>query len=428
MSLLSRRPPRAGIAALICLSSLCIGSTAFAQFKDFHGKVDPVWMGPTFKLSQNYPVNLPSTDQPWKAFKFRDQPRDYLYAVLAYVLEGNIDVDWRVQDNLKRPWFHVPWMEWDTYGREYVRGLTRERSGNLAELTGVGDPAVAKRAQSWAVSFYNPLGGFTVGQVWKDPENPAKQASQFPDGTVVAKLLFTEFTDTDLPFLKGTLIWKAAIHKDPACRRPLLADGSDPANCARTEPQDLRLVQLDVAVKDSNAGPAQWIFGTFVYNGTLTDDQSSLLPKGPPWNRLVPVGLMWGNDPKLDPAKGEKPVESITLDTGIHQHLGCGKRLVGPIDNPVSSCLSCHMQAQFSVSPLSIVPGKCDKDANDVYFKNLGPTDVFDSSVKGALALDFSLQMQYALRAFTLAHPTMMLNAAADEKAALERSLELLNR
>ncbi len=114
---------------------------ASARFKDFHGKVDPNWTGPTFKLSQNYPTTPPTIDDmPWLAIDFGTNPRDYLYTVLAYVLDGNIGVDWRIQDNPKRKWFHVPWMEWDTYGREYVRGLTRERNGALAEVLGIGDP------------------------------------------------------------------------------------------------------------------------------------------------------------------------------------------------------------------------------------------------------------------------------------------------
>jgi hypothetical protein len=431
MRSLARNCTRIGIGvALICVANLCAASYALAQFKDYHGRVDGTWSSPTFSLSQNYPATLPATEMPWKAYNFRTQPREYLYAVLAYILEGNIEVDWRIQDNAKRRWYHVPWMEWDTYGREYVRGLTRERNGNLSELTGVGDPATAKRAQSWAVGFYNPPGGFTIGQVWKDPNNPAKEASQFPEGTVVAKLLFTEFSESDLPFLQGSLTWKAAIHADPTCRRVgPQTDGSDPPNCARTPPKDLRLVQLDVAVKDKSVLPMQWVFGTFAYNGALKNDQSSLLPGGPPWNRLVPVGITWGNDRTLDPQSGSKPTESIPLDTGLYQHLGCGGRLVGPIDNPASACLSCHMQAQFSVSLESLVPAKCEKAANYEYFQNLGPTDVFDRSIAGAVALDFSLQMQYALRAFALAHPsTALLGATSQTRAGLEKSLELLNR
>jgi hypothetical protein len=415
----------------VVLLSCFLASNAKAQFLDFHGKVDPSWTGPTFKLSQNYPNSSAQDQMPWKSFDFHTQPRDYLYTVLAYVLDGNIDVDWRIQDNPKRKWYHVPWMEWDTYGREYVRGLTRERSGKLVELTGTGNPATT--AQSWAVGFYNSPGGYTIGQVWKNPNQPDPSVSQFPEGTVVAKLLFTQFDETTLPFLRGSLVWPAAIHKDPTCTRlPPLADGSDPPKCVRMAPKDvhLYLLQVDVAIKDNRAGKSGWIFGTFTYNGNLTSDQSNLLPSGPPWNRLVPVGLMWGNDPQLVPGSGASPNESITLDTGLFEHLGCAKRLVGPIDNPVSACISCHMQAQFPVSPKSIVPAKCDSAPQNMsYFQNLSPTDVFDPSVQGAVALDFSLQMQYGIRAFHLANPAAMLaNKAPIDKQILLRSLTTLNR
>ncbi len=386
---------------------------ARAQFKDFHGAVDANWSGPTFKLSQAYPSELPPAgDSPWLAIDFRTNPRDYLYTVLAYILDGNLDVEWRIQDNRKRKWYHAPWMEWDTYGREYVHGLTRERTGNLAEPTGLGDPGAGKRAQTWAVGFYNPLGGYTIGQVWKDPNHPNPRASQFPEGTVAAKLLFTEFTATDLPAMSGSLEWQAAIHKDPTCqRRPPQADGSEPTKCERDYPKSLRLAQLDVAVKDSRAGKTQWVFGTFAFNGKVSTDQSPLLPAGTLWNKLVPVGLMWGNDPTIPPQAFGTLQETRDLPTGLYQHLGCGGRLNGPIDNPVSSCLSCHMTAQFPVrspTPKSIIPKACDRQqANMEYFRNLSPADLFDTTVSNASALDFSLQTQYGLINFYASNPSL---------------------
>ncbi|MEP7031320.1 MAG: hypothetical protein ABI830_10345, partial [Pseudolabrys sp.] len=376
-----------GLGLLIAATG---GGTAFAQFKDFHGKVDPAWTGPTFKLSQNYPAKAEPQPEPWKTYNFKTQPREYLYAVLAYVLEGNIEVDWRVQDNAKRKWFHVPWMEWDTYGREYARGLTRERNGLLSEMT--GDPSKTKKVQSWAVGFYSPPGGVAVGKVWHDPNNPDPKESAFAEGTVVAKLLFSQFDETDLPYLKGTLTWKAAIHKSISCGRlPPLPDGNDPPGCERALPQDMRLIQIDIGVKDKTAGAGHWVMGTFTFNGDLTTDQSPLLPTGAPWNRLVPVGLMWGNDPKLKPSSKAKPKESAITPTGVFQHLGCAGRLNGPVDNPVSSCISCHMQAQFPVTTKPMVPAKCDDSAASMaYFINLKSGKLYDPSVAGAVPLDTS--------------------------------------
>ncbi len=45
---------------LLVVVSLLFAGKASAQFADFHGKVDPKWTGPTFKLSQNFPTALPN--------------------------------------------------------------------------------------------------------------------------------------------------------------------------------------------------------------------------------------------------------------------------------------------------------------------------------------------------------------------------------
>src|SRR3954451_12490106 len=87
-------------------------------------------------------------------------------AVLAYVLEGQDTATWRVQDNPIRPWFHAPWMGPGGSGREFISGMTRERNSRPGEL----GPGQAKCRQNWAVSFYNPAGGYTLGRVWAGPD------------------------------------------------------------------------------------------------------------------------------------------------------------------------------------------------------------------------------------------------------------------
>jgi hypothetical protein len=72
------------------------------------------WAGPKFELSRNYPPMPPPADPsaPWLAVDFRTpgQEADYMKKVLAYCLEGNVAVDFRVQDNGVRTWYHAPWM------------------------------------------------------------------------------------------------------------------------------------------------------------------------------------------------------------------------------------------------------------------------------------------------------------------------------
>ena len=68
--------------------------------------------GKVFKLSQQYPKKLPAKDKvpPFINADFKQNWRQYAEAVRAYCLAGNIDVDFRVEDNKPHPqrWFHAP--------------------------------------------------------------------------------------------------------------------------------------------------------------------------------------------------------------------------------------------------------------------------------------------------------------------------------
>src|SRR5688572_1903467 len=98
-------------------------------FPDAFNEAPPGWNGPEFRLSQDYPTSDPGLGPaPWKKFNFRTQSKQYLDAVLDYALEGNIDVDFRGQDNPVRKWYHAPWMHSNRRsGREFIHGMTRER-------------------------------------------------------------------------------------------------------------------------------------------------------------------------------------------------------------------------------------------------------------------------------------------------------------
>jgi hypothetical protein len=53
-------------------------------------------------------------------------------------------------------------------------------------------------------------------------------------------------------------------------------------------------MQFDIVVKDSIAAPKTgWVFSTLVYNANATGDV---------WDKMVPLGAMWGNDPDVNSA------------------------------------------------------------------------------------------------------------------------------
>jgi hypothetical protein len=228
-----------------------------------------------------------------------------------------------------------------------------------------------------------------IGQVWKDPDAPNPSAARFPEGTVAVKLLLTHASVDQVPYLRNSKEWDAYIYREIATpTNPRL-----PRVVAK-----LRLLQIDIAVRDKRADATTgWVFGTFIYNGDA--------PGATVWERMIPVGLSWGNDPAVTAAdinSGAKKLTESAINTGPdlplfsvqspRQHLGWAGRLNGPVDNPMSSCLSCHSTAQWP--PLSnMFPPSSAQPGSPMWmhwFRNVKAAEAFDS---GATSLDYSLQL-----------------------------------
>lgn len=369
------------IGILVVSSALC--NSALAQkFPDFGYQPPTDWQQATFALSQNYPKKLSAkVALPWEAIDFRAEPEKYLWAILQFGYDGNLEVNFEVQKNAKRPWFHAPWLHFGANGREFVRGLTRERSSRPFELA----PTQTEQYRNYAVGFYDELGGYTIGQVWQNPTKPNPNLASFPEGTATFKLLFTTAPDSAVPFLAGSPEWIADIDR------------------ASTAPQVLstkvRLLQIDVAVKDKRSMKGGWVFGTFHYDSGVTAEN--------PWLRLRPLSLMWGDDPAHTPAdfaSGKRPTEGwVNASSPVVSYranppagttppstLGWAGRANGPVDNPNSSCISCHGTAQLpATSPMTPPAGSTDTQRLR-WFRNTNAGDSFDA---GSVSLDFSLQL-----------------------------------
>lgn len=371
----------------------------------------PDWWGnrPTFQLSQNYPDNPPPKCPPtvcrWKNFDASTQPDKYMQAVLQYIYEGNIETDWKGYDNPVRRWYHAPYMHRQTNGREFVRGMTRERTGCLSELLN-GQPCPIncegsnnpKCFQSWAVSLYNEQGAYYINRVWtevlKSNRNPNIFSEGFPEDSVSFKLLFTAASDkpnpatanNQIPYLKDGIEWQA----DTKRIKQVNISQTQCANlsCLTT----LRLLQIDVAVRDIRADKTGWVFGSYIYK---FDEK-----KPDKWQRIEPIGLMFGNS--LDPNQSR-----LNRNLGIPQHYGCPqtatdpflRRMNGPVDNPKSSCLSCHSLAE-TPGDLSIgrMPYKNMDCNNDSYwFRNINPHSQNPNErtfTPDVFTLDYSLQLR----------------------------------
>jgi hypothetical protein len=372
------------LTALVVLILAATSSHAQGPpFPDTAVPLPPGWQGPVFKLSQAYPAQSMAEAYPWLQIDPTTDPNNYMQAVLQYCLAGNVEADWAVQNNQTRPWYHTPWMHWGNHGREPIRGLTFERMSQPGELA----KNQTSVFQNWAVGFYNSPGGFTFGQVWSNPLKPNPSAATFPAGTVSFKLLFTAATPAEVPFLAGSLEWDAYVF-------------ANPENATLGAPRvvkKLSLLQVDVAVRDLRAnGTSGWIFGTFIYDGTAAGDN--------PYAKLRPVGLMWGNDPSLGPVQykqGARAQETKlnAQEQPITRHYGWLNRLNGPVDNPKSSCLSCHSTAQWPVAAPMVPPTKTAVGSPSwmQWFRNIGPGQTFSPGTK---SLDYSLQLAAGIQNF----------------------------
>lgn len=343
-----------------------------------------------FQVHYDFPQTLPeASGLPWQAVDPLTDPAGYMRAILRYATKNNArdDIDWRIEDNKVESWCDAPWFH---MLREPLHGMTSERWSRPKEL----HELQKGWARNWAVGIYNDVACYGFGQIWKDPTFPKTRGFSFPDGALAVKMLFTNATPSQVPYLTGSKEWTVAANDD----------GSTIT---------MRLLQLDISVKDKRS-PNGWFFGTFMYDATQ--------PANTVWDRLVPVGLIWGSDPDLTATsyldKAAVPRESW-VNPAIasrffslpRQHMGLFGRANGPVDNPKSACITCHQRALdwgravLSGSPedkeaaalLPDVPADpFDEKAGRLYFRNIGS----NSPVAGTQSLDYTLQVSKGIAAF----------------------------
>jgi hypothetical protein len=411
------------------------------KFKDYYlqgqgGDPSADYKGRVFKLSQDYPTQLPPKEAyPWLKIDFKDggpvDPKAYLQALLEYGLEGNVDVDFYVQDNKVRKWYGMPWMDWNTEvasdwpgtdGREFVHGLTHEfdAAGNTFSKTQV------EFVDTWAQAYVNDRYAFSIGQVYCNPDDPKPGAlnpdptglNSMPDGSYVIKLLFSTVNEAELSIVKGAFEWDANIYinKSPPYRN------AGPLSRFERKLSKVRLIQIDLQVRDERSTTG-WLLGTYGYDGNAKGDT--------PWKRMVPLGIQWGNNPTVTFAQtcsgpngpcdydklteqwiNRQAVKDLATPPLSFNHLGFGGRLAGPVDNPKSSCMGCHQTAGFPTVPIlaEFAPNgallKLDAQTHPetaqslrmMYFGNVPGGAVFSDTQ--LYSTDYSLQLSMGLQNF----------------------------
>ncbi len=394
--LTSGRPQAAGTYVAQCRGE-------FPDFMVPRGTIPANYNGPWFQpnLIEQAHTSVPSGTRPWRSFdpRVESQRLAYLLTLRNYAfasapvrsLTPQLTTDGDYFDSTggavpaaqrSQKWYSAPRM---TYGnpnspgaREASNGLTFERTVQKDELGGNTAPF-----PNYAIAYYDARGARTYARVWSTAtpgvDTPDRSKMRFAAGGLVYKLLFSAAKATDFPqdLLAGSL--SAQI-------LPNSTGG----------PITVRLLQIDIAVKDDRAGATGWYFATYAYDQTVAGSS--------PWLKMVPVGLMWGNDPAGPPLT--QSWINPSAPAYAKAHLGVDGRLNGPVDNKLSACMSCHSTAQ-APSLAAIVPSGSGGCASQraAWFRNLPGTEAFgrfdpdgstcETSLNGTTltAADYSLQL-----------------------------------
>jgi hypothetical protein len=151
---------------------------------------------PIFRLKADFPAELPpkANVPAFLNIDFKTQPKEYIMAVRDYSFEGNLP-NWDPFANKTRQWYHIPWLHPNSTsgyppngGTEGFRGLIKEAPISPQQLSSTQNGSY----QVYAITLINDYAGYTMGQMWKDPENPNPGATDkrygggFPHGTVFA--------------------------------------------------------------------------------------------------------------------------------------------------------------------------------------------------------------------------------------------------
>src|SRR3954468_20578474 len=171
-----------------------------------------IYSGPLFVLSQDYPEQRPTERPDFLSMNFKADWKAYMMKVRDYCFEGNEDIDFRVEHNKMRKWYHMPWQDYGPRGREGIHGLTKEAQVQVQQLASSQTYA---NGQTVAVGFFNAPGGYTIGDVWADHMNPnaakSSKPNGFPIGTVIFKLLFVDVPTAQVPSLANPKEWQAYV-------------------------------------------------------------------------------------------------------------------------------------------------------------------------------------------------------------------------
>lgn len=337
-------------------------------------------------------------------------------------------------DPVAAGWYDLVWSGAGSAGADGSTDPTSGREALMNTYTGQIVPATiftdANRpstewVQNHAVMYYDDRAATMLGRVWADLYDADVSQLTFPEGSIVIKAEATTPSIDEWPkVLEGAASWTVY--------RPTTADQANKVTPLEPTLVTAHPLQLSIKVKDTVASPETgWVYLAMIYDARS--------PGVTPWDRFVPVGAMWGNDPQFADVPSGLPAGKQLQESWINPNapdftretLGWGGRLAGPMDVATrqgvittggqsygpkdigaSSCISCHSAAEFPFtmnlypSPnrsfpmngepfLLYEPGSVEWAQ---WFQNR-PGNVSMSQGRGPVATDYDMAIMFALGA-----------------------------
>lgn len=393
----------------------------------------------SFTLNHDYPrmgtVSTPATF-PWKAvtgnsvitkansLAYVDSLKQYITPDMKSLLFNESNVN-----SVEKKWYESIWL---SAVREPIHGMYIGSSFPAKTLGETQDESLT----TYVYTMYDKTAAQTLNNIWGtdslnayNPNLTDAEKTQYPEGSVIVKFAFINYNNTtnDWATLENAATWN--VYTD------VIAGNQSPLKNAVPNEQTLKLMQCDIIVKDSEAAPETgWVFSTLVYDKNAVGNDG--------WDRMIPLGATWGNDPTLAAEiSNEKaladavvpaPIDTTLVENWINpaapsyaiQTLGWGGRLSGPNDGAVFNtgpittsvsghkfknggvstvgCLGCHSTAQYQSqsfllpvlftspaggNPLVLDPGT---EIWNNWFRNNDGKTPFDTG-KGQIGLDYDM-------------------------------------
>ena len=327
------------------------------------GQIPPrqQYNGPLFELSHDWPMQPlpPISDPPWSkaiggGLITKENAAAYVAALKEYVGPNarKLLLDYQNWDAGKAHWYNEPWLG---SIRESIHGTYQAGQFQTDVFPGTG---LKTTFDTSVLTYYDERAAYSLYKVWKsDALNPDIKTEnfQFDDGSVIVKAAMFFSDDPKVqsdwwPVTNGATAWPLYVGV------PIPSPGQPPPPPAVLTSY---VMQFDIIVKDSKSAPKTgWVFSTLVYDANAPGDA---------WDKMVPLGVQWGNDPEANSALNPPPTLNenwINPQAPLYatQTLGWGGRLSGPNDGgrndiqvgnnvlknePDSGCMSCHSPAEW---------------------------------------------------------------------------------